>query len=169
MPALPNCYSKNDNGIADVFKRKQEIPQWNPNQQIQNLKDGSKPFTRNSVTPNRMQQSTSRNQRRKWKIPFNPEISALTAQIETLKAANVAISAEHEALKAATIKAQRDSEWTALKNTLPPAWVDAEHEAETRNLAETSPLGFALKLTAFNTKKIGNVKSAEGSCACSAF
>ena len=46
-------------------------------------------------------------------------------QIETLKAANVAISAEHEALKAATIKAQRDSEWTALKNTLPPAWVDA--------------------------------------------
>ena len=101
----------------------------------------------------------------KMENTVNPEISALTAQIETLKAANVAISAEHEALKAETIKAQRDSEWTALKNTLPPAWVDAEHEAETRELAETSPLGFALKLTAFNTK-IGNVKSAEGSCAC---
>lgn len=97
----------------------------------------------------------------------NPEISALTAQIETLKAANVAISAEYEALKAETLKAQRDSEWTALKNTLPPAWIDAEHEAETRNLAETNPLGFALKLTTHNAK-IGNVKSAEGSCACSA-
>ena len=57
-------------------------------------------------------------------IRFNTDFNCpgkttgLTAQIETLKAANVAISAEHEALKAATIKAQRDSEWTALKNTL---------------------------------------------------
>ena len=161
--ACPNCYS-NDNGAMFLNVKQEPIMEPEPAdteskgwlKAIYEKLCNTKPDTESISKPEAKMENT-----------VNPEISALTAQIETLKAANVAISAEYEALKAATIKAQRDSEWTALKNTLPPAWTDAEHEAETRKLAETSPLGFALKLTTHNAK-IGNVKSAEGSCACSA-
>jgi len=163
--ACRNCYS-NDNG-AMFLNVKQETDIMEPETADTESKGWLKAIYEKlcNTKPDATEHVSKPEE--KMENTINPEISALTAQIETLKAANVAISAEHEALKAATIKAQRDSEWTALKNTLPPAWVDAEHEAETRELAETSPLGFALKLTAFNTK-IGNVKSAEGSCACSA-
>ena len=161
----PNCYS-NDNG-AMFLNVKQETNTMEPETADTESKGWLKAIyeklcnTKPDVTEHDSKPEA------KMENTINPEISALTAQIETLKAANVAISAENEALKAAAAKAQKDSEWAALKNTLPPAWVDAEHEAETRELAETSPLGFARKLTEFNAK-IGNVKTAEGSCACSA-
>jgi len=42
---------------------------------------------------------------------------------------------------------RKDAAWAALKNKIPPGWIDTpEREAEIRKMAETDPLMFSNKL-----------------------
>ena len=103
--ACPNCYS-NDNG-AMFLNVKQETDIMEPETADTESKGLLKAIYEKlcNIKPDETEHDSK--PEAKMETTIKPEISALTAQIETLKVAYVAISGENEALKAAADKATK--------------------------------------------------------------
>lgn len=82
-------------------------------------------------------------------------------QVETLKAENAKLAEELGKIQAAAEQEKRDTQWAAMKNSVPAGWL-GEKEAETRKAFEADAGAFALKLVAHNAQFANAAQPAQG-------